>query len=86
MLLHGGELSGARVLSPLAVARMTSPSTPEDQPNVRGLGWDIDSSCSANRGELLPVGSYGHTGFTGTSIWIDPPQRCTSSSYQSGAS
>lgn len=72
MLLHGGELSGARVLSPLAVARMTSPSTPEDQPNIRGLGWDIDSSYSANRGELLPIGSYGHTGFTGTSIWIDP--------------
>ena len=40
--------------------------------NVRGLGWDIDSSFSSNRGELLPVGSFGHTGFTGTSIWIDP--------------
>jgi uncharacterized protein YbbC (DUF1343 family) len=72
MLLHGGELAGARVLSPLAVARMTSASTPEDQPNVRGLGWDIDSSYSANRGELLPAGSFGHTGFTGTSLWIDP--------------
>jgi uncharacterized protein YbbC (DUF1343 family)/CubicO group peptidase (beta-lactamase class C family) len=72
MLLHGGELGGARVLSPLAVARMTSPSTPEDQVAVRGLGWDIDSSYSANRGELLPVGSFGHTGFTGTSLWIDP--------------
>ena len=72
MLLHGGELGGARVLSPLAVARMTSPSTPEDQANVRGLGWDMDSSYSANRGELLPIGSFGHTGFTGTSIWIDP--------------
>jgi len=72
MLLHGGELSGVRVMSPLAVARMTSPSTPEDQINVRGLGWDMDSSYSANRGELLPMGSYGHTGFTGTSIWIDP--------------
>jgi uncharacterized protein YbbC (DUF1343 family) len=72
MLLHGGELGGARVLSPLAVARMTSPSTPEDQANVRGLGWDMDSSFSANRGELLPIGSFGHTGFTGTSIWVDP--------------
>ena len=41
-------------------------------PNVRGLGWDIDSSYSSNRGELLPVGSFGHTGFTGTSLWIDP--------------
>jgi uncharacterized protein YbbC (DUF1343 family) len=72
MLLHGGELGGARVLSPLAVARMTSPSTPVDQANVRGLGWDMDSSYSANRGELLPIGSFGHTGFTGTSIWVDP--------------
>ena len=39
---------------------------------MRGLGWDIDSSYSSNRGELLPVGSFGHTGFTGTSLWIDP--------------
>jgi uncharacterized protein YbbC (DUF1343 family)/CubicO group peptidase (beta-lactamase class C family) len=72
MLLRGGELDGARVLSPLTVARMTSPSTPDDEANVRGLGWDMDSSYSANRGELLPVGSFGHTGFTGTSIWVDP--------------
>jgi uncharacterized protein YbbC (DUF1343 family) len=42
---------------------------------VRGLGWDIDSAYSSNRGELLPLGSYGHTGFTGTSIWIDPLTR-----------
>lgn len=72
MLLHGGELDGVRVLSPLTVARMTSPSTPDDENNVRGLGWDMDSSYSANRGELLPAGSFGHTGFTGTSLWIDP--------------
>src|SRR4029079_19299760 len=39
----------------------------------RGLGWDIDTSYSSNRGDLFPVGtSYGHTGFTGTSLWIDP--------------
>ncbi len=42
---------------------------------MRGLGWDIDSPFSANRGELLPVGSFGHTGFTGTSLWIDPVTR-----------
>ena len=69
----GGALpGGARVLSPLTVARMTSPATPANEPNVRGLGWDMDSSYSANRGELLPLGSFGHTGFTGTSLWIDP--------------
>jgi uncharacterized protein YbbC (DUF1343 family) len=39
---------------------------------ARGLGWDMDSSYSSNRGELLPLGSFGHTGFTGTSLWIDP--------------
>jgi len=72
MLLGGGVLGGRRVLSPLTVARMTSPATPPGELSVRGLGWDLDSFYSANRGELLPLGSFGHTGFTGTSIWIDP--------------
>jgi uncharacterized protein YbbC (DUF1343 family) len=72
MLLGGGQFEGIRILSPMTVARMTSPSTPRDQANVRGLGWDLDSTYSSNRGELLPLGSFGHTGFTGTSIWIDP--------------
>jgi len=75
MLLDGGRYNGVRVLSPLTVAKMTSPATGSGDPNVRGLGWDIDSSYSSNRGELLPVGSYGHTGFTGTSLWIDPLTR-----------
>ena len=51
---------------------MTSPATPVSMSDVRGLGWDIDSMYSANRGELFPIGSYGHTGFTGTSLWLDP--------------
>jgi uncharacterized protein YbbC (DUF1343 family)/CubicO group peptidase (beta-lactamase class C family) len=72
MLLNGGEYNGVRILSPLAVDRMITPSTPESERNVRGLGWDMDSSYSSNRGELLPLGSFGHTGWTGTSIWIDP--------------
>lgn len=72
MLLHGGTLDKARVLSPLTVEKLTSPATPAGMPSVRGLGWDIDTSYSANRGELMPIGSFGHTGFTGTSIWIDP--------------
>ena len=54
---------------------MTTPATPAASRNVRGLGWDIDSAFSSNRGELLPLGSFGHTGFTGTSIWIDPVTR-----------
>lgn len=72
MLLGGGAVDGRRVLAPLSVARMTSPATPPHLGELRGLGWDIDSAYSANRGDLLPLGSYGHTGFTGTSIWIDP--------------
>jgi uncharacterized protein YbbC (DUF1343 family)/CubicO group peptidase (beta-lactamase class C family) len=75
MLLDGGRYNGVRVLAPLTVAKMTSPANAPGDPNVRGLGWDIDSSYSADRGDLLPVGSFGHTGFTGTSIWIDPSSR-----------
>lgn len=72
MMLNGGELDGVRLFSPLTVRKFTEPESPPDQPVLRGLGWDIDSSLSGNRGELFPIGSYGHTGFTGTSIWIDP--------------
>jgi uncharacterized protein YbbC (DUF1343 family)/CubicO group peptidase (beta-lactamase class C family) len=71
-LLNGGSLDGARILSPATVARMTSPSTPVGMRDLRGLGWDIDSSYSANRGELFSIDSYGHTGFTGTSLWLEP--------------
>ena len=75
MLLGGGIYRGTRILAPLTVAKMTSPAVPGDQRNVRTLGWDFDSSYSGNRGELLPIGSFGHTGFTGTSLWIDPATR-----------
>jgi uncharacterized protein YbbC (DUF1343 family) len=75
MLLGGGAVGATRILSPLTVSRMTSPATPAGEPNVRGLGWDLDSAYSANRGELMPLGSFGHTGFTGTSLWIDPASR-----------
>jgi uncharacterized protein YbbC (DUF1343 family)/CubicO group peptidase (beta-lactamase class C family) len=75
MLLDGGAYRGVRILSPLSVAKMTTPSTSAVERNVRGLGWDIDSGYSSNRGELLPIGSFGHTGFTGTSLWIDPVTR-----------
>jgi uncharacterized protein YbbC (DUF1343 family)/CubicO group peptidase (beta-lactamase class C family) len=72
MMLNGGELNGVRIFSPLTVEKFTEPQSPPDQTILRGLGWDIDSPHSGNRGELFPTGSYGHTGFTGTSIWIDP--------------
>lgn len=64
---------GGAIFSPATVTKFTSPASPLDQKAIRGLGWDIDSPYSGNRGELFPAGkSYGHTGFTGTSIWIDP--------------
>jgi len=67
-LLNGGD----GILSAVTVEKMTSPEQPPAAPVLRGFGWDIDSPFSSNRGDLLPVGSFGHTGFTGTSIWIDP--------------
>ncbi|WP_321470339.1 exo-beta-N-acetylmuramidase NamZ domain-containing protein [uncultured Paludibaculum sp.] len=71
-MLNLGRIEGAQVVSPLTVRKFTEPQTPPLQTTMRGLGWDIDSPFSGNRGELFPIGSYGHTGFTGTSLWIDP--------------
>jgi len=67
-LLNGGD----GILSAMSVEKMTRPEQPPSAPVLRGFGWDIDSPLSSNRGDLLPVGGYGHTGFTGTSMWIDP--------------
>jgi uncharacterized protein YbbC (DUF1343 family)/CubicO group peptidase (beta-lactamase class C family) len=72
MVLNGGVYNGAQILSPLSVEKMTSPQTPPNQMVLRGLGWDIDSPFASNRGELFGLGSFGHTGYTGTSLWIDP--------------
>jgi uncharacterized protein YbbC (DUF1343 family)/CubicO group peptidase (beta-lactamase class C family) len=75
MLDRGQANGGVRLFSPATIEKFTSPASPADQPILRGLGWDIDSPYSSNRGELFPIGSYGHTGFTGTSLWIDPTSR-----------
>ena len=72
MILNGGEYGGVRILSPMTVAMMTRPRVVTDEGGARGLGWDIATSFSSNRGDIFPPGSFGHTGFTGTSIWIDP--------------
>lgn len=73
MLLGRGRVGTTRVLSAASVDAMTRPQTPPGMTAVRGLGWDIDTTYSSNRGDLFPAGtSYGHTGFTGTSLWIDP--------------
>ncbi|MEP6570571.1 MAG: exo-beta-N-acetylmuramidase NamZ domain-containing protein [Acidobacteriota bacterium] len=75
MILNGGQYKGVRILSPLTVAEMTRPRLVNDLGWTRGLGWDINSSFSTNRGDLFPLGSFGHTGFTGTSLWIDPASK-----------
>jgi uncharacterized protein YbbC (DUF1343 family)/CubicO group peptidase (beta-lactamase class C family) len=64
-------LNGSSILAGDMVEKMTTPQQPPTAQVLRGFGWDIDSPFSSNRGDLLPVGSFGHTGFTGTSLWID---------------
>ncbi len=71
MMLNKGEYKGARIFAPATVEKFTARATPEGQPVVRGLGWDIDSPYSSNRGEIW-MGGIGHTGFTGPAIWIHP--------------
>ena len=71
MMDAGGILEGVRVMRPETVARMISVQTPPNLPK-RGLGWDIDSPYAGPRGSLFPVGSFGHSGWTGTSMWQDP--------------
>jgi CubicO group peptidase (beta-lactamase class C family) len=81
-MLNGGRLSATAkkkshvsstryLLSPLTILKMTSVQTPLNFSEERGFGWDISSSY-ANRGILFPAHSFGHTGWTGTSLWIDP--------------
>ena len=65
---------GAPVLSPAGVAAMTRPRSYGDG-DLRALGWDVETHYASNRGDLFPPGSYGHTGWTGTSLWIDPATR-----------
>ena len=70
--LDGGKgTNGTRVLAPLSIRLMTGPgATPSGQ--ERGLGWDIDTPFSSPRGSLFGRTSFGHTGFTGTTLWVDP--------------
>ena len=87
MMLNGGELDGVRVLKPETIQLMTRVQSPEglrspdakNLPVKRALGWDINTpyrtpphDYSLARGALFPIGSYGHTGWTGQMLWIDP--------------
>src|SRR5437762_11361671 len=73
MLLQGGPLGRHRVLD-AATVRMMWDAAPEGR-GMRTLGWDLSSPYSRPMAPFFPEGSVGHTGFTGTSIWIDPPTR-----------
>ena len=73
MLLNEGEWNGKRVLKQETVRNMIRGRWLPDGTGGRGLGWDVDTGYSSPRGANLPRGvSFGHTGFTGTSMWIDP--------------
>jgi CubicO group peptidase (beta-lactamase class C family) len=73
MLLDGGQLQGKRILAPATVRLLTSPRKVPG--GLRSLGWDVDTRYSSNRGQLFSTDGFGHTGFTGTSIWVDRPSR-----------
>lgn len=68
MLLNGGEYNGVRIVKPATVARWTAP---QSGTSSRALGWDTPSRGSS-AGRYFSARSFGHTGFTGTSIWLDP--------------
>ena len=75
MMLNGGKLNGRRIFKSETVQLMTSVHTPKGMKAKRGLGWDIDSPYSSPRGNHFKIGGYGHTGWTGGSLWIDPASR-----------
>lgn len=72
MLLGSGELDGIRVFRQVTVEQMTAPYFSRGGGVARGLGWDISSPFSSPRGIGLSSRSFGHTGYSGTSLWLDP--------------
>jgi len=70
MILNGGSYGGRRILKPETVRLMTTPhSVPKGR---RTLGWDASTQFSSDHSDTFSAHSFGHTGFTGTFIWIDP--------------
>ena len=74
MMLNGGHYGSQRILSAATVEMMTRAYTivEGDKVSIRGLGWDKLSGYSSNRGENMSASAFGHGGFTGTVLWIDP--------------
>jgi uncharacterized protein YbbC (DUF1343 family)/CubicO group peptidase (beta-lactamase class C family) len=77
MIIRGGRLDGRRILDASTVRRMTTPRPLPDGTGVRSYGFDVDTAYSSPRGNRFERGTtFGHTGFTGTSMWIDPANDC----------
>jgi len=74
LMLDGGEIDGKRILSEHVVKQMSTPILCSNGTVMRGLGWDIHSPFSSPKGKLFSEASFGHTGYSGSSIWIDPKQ------------
>jgi CubicO group peptidase (beta-lactamase class C family) len=72
MVLAGGEYAGTRVLTERTVRQMCSPNFSHGNGVIRGLGWDILSPFSSPRCNRFSLASFGHTGYSGCSVWIDP--------------
>jgi CubicO group peptidase (beta-lactamase class C family) len=72
MILSGGEYAGTRVLAQNTVRQMTAPNHINGTQVIRGLGWDILSYYSSPRCSKFSISSFGHTGYSGCSLWIDP--------------
>ncbi|MFQ6095789.1 MAG: serine hydrolase domain-containing protein, partial [Candidatus Bathyarchaeia archaeon] len=69
--LNMGEYGPTRILSPPTVKLMTRNHT-EALNEPRGLGWALKSEKGSSAGDLLSPATFGHTGFPGNSLWIDP--------------
>lgn len=74
MILNHGKDKGVQLFNERVIAQMTAPYFYSNGRIVRGLGWDINSPFSAPRGNHFSEMSFGHTGYSGSSIWIDPEQ------------
>ena len=74
MILNLGKCNGTRVFKERVITQMTSPYFYSNGRVIRGLGWDINSPFSSPRGNYFSEMSFGHTGYSGSSIWIDPEQ------------
>jgi uncharacterized protein YbbC (DUF1343 family) len=70
--LTGKRPDGQTLLHPDTITQATTNQLPADLGVARGLGWDISSPFGTQRGEKFPLTGFGHTGWTGTSIWVDP--------------